>query len=281
MTDWDESEHPRHPAGSDRGGRFRRGPSLGYKVFAEVDPEWAKRVMQRLIEPGYRPGAWAPMDLRDYKREWLADSIAAMGDFEGADETAEEMWRDWDPPVAVYANGPHRVLVDTEQDLPLDEVFAQLDELHSRFPAHRGPIKLGIAPMDALDGNRGLMLPGTSVLYLATEIFGPWLRDPAPGWIAPAAGPTGDRKVEQWRYGMIHEWGHVIDQVDHMVNWSPQVGRAQDLVEDYMDSLSGYGRSNAVEGIAEAFTEWYLTRGQSENTAARAYAAEYGWVWRD
>ena len=41
--------------------------------------------------------------------------------------------------------------------------------------------------------------------------------------------------------------------------------------------LSEYGRTNHLEGYAEAYAEWSLTGGKSTNAAASMYAETLGW----
>lgn len=64
MADWDESEHPRHPAGSDRGGEFR-----------DKTGGWATAVMERLV-PSYRPRSERP-DLEEAYKRNIAEQMRA------------------------------------------------------------------------------------------------------------------------------------------------------------------------------------------------------------
>lgn len=73
------------------------------------------------------------------------------------------------------------------------------------------------------------------------------------------------------RYTCSHEYGHALMfQKDH----GP---KALELYGRYKNDLSGYAQEDYKEAYAEAFAQWTLTEGTSDNKAVRAYAKEFGW----
>jgi hypothetical protein len=279
--DWDEAGHPRHPSGSSRGGRFRRGSSSMYRVLNDTS-DWAQRLAGQMVEPGYRPGAWQPVTPARHRGEWIeevTDALRQDGMRSGeARSMASEWWDDYEPPTAVYANGPHRVILNTANDRVaqrVPEMLEQLDDLYTRFPGS-GPVRLAVAAKSDLDG--GLALHPSSVFYLSEDAFDDWTEERL-GVAMPAA-----RQAERWRYILAHEWGHVADPTDLSNPDSSSYRRAAAVHGDNIGALSPYGQSNetssaVAEGRAEAFAEWYLTRGRTGNRAAQGYAAAYGWRW--
>lgn len=81
--------------------------------------------------------------------------------------------------------------------------------------------------------------------------------------------PVG-HEVPEWLYVLAHEYGHTITDVK----------RDDDLWWEFLATrraMSYYGRSSQFEAYAEAFAEWRLSRGLTENLAARKYAQTFGW----
>lgn len=76
--------------------------------------------------------------------------------------------------------------------------------------------------------------------------------------------------VPNWRYVLTHEYGHAFtarrDERKVIKTW-----------REYGGDLSGYGQTSPFEGYAEAFAEWYLSVGRTDNEAALAYARVFGW----
>lgn len=85
-------------------------------------------------------------------------------------------------------------------------------------------------------------------------------------------------------FTLCHEWGHAYQ-------WYAQ---PEATYEDYgwasvpwwelkhksrirNTGMSRYGRTDPREAYAEAFAEWFLTCGKTENKAARTYADRRGW----
>lgn len=282
MTNWDESEHPRHPAGTKLGGQFRH--SLGgmetVALSAGNGLKWAERISQQVSERRYFPGYWTrysdPASLKTER--WL--EVARMMEEDGlpamaAKAQAADMFAEIDPPRAVYRNGPHTVSVETNNpDLPIEHVLDWVDELHARNPA-RGPIRISIVPAD-FEATGQTHPPAASIL-LNEKAFTLWNTNDAQGM--PIAYTT-----PKWQYVLTHEWGHAIDpfftdELDYESREAYLDAWTQGKGEENGD-MSPYGRQNAAESFAEAFAEWYLTDGATPNNAANDYAALFGWKGR-
>jgi hypothetical protein len=98
---------------------------------------------------------------------------------------------------------------------------------------------------------------------------------PREGWFMPSARAEG---MDRLKYVVTHEYGHVHHFTGF--NGSPLPRTKMQAVFDnstVQKALSKYGRTNAYEGYAEAFSEWALTSGETTNLAARIYAESFSW----
>lgn len=85
--------------------------------------------------------------------------------------------------------------------------------------------------------------------------------------------------MTQTLYTLTHELGHIVDNAHQHTFVKGQFGnRADEHIfhrSQLTNGLSGYGRSQPVEGYAEAFAQHSLHPGS--NAAANEYARRYGW----
>lgn len=99
---------------------------------------------------------------------------------------------------------------------------------------------------------------------------------------------TDDPNMSLVRYTIFHEWGHATDpekggypkdtnmRVKHLMAFNKS-----NFYNGFkfFTSLSGYAQNNGdAEANAECFAEFYLTRGKTNNFAAKWYAKENGWT---
>jgi len=283
VSDWDESEHPRHPRGTDQGGQFRLAAPTVSLITATTLEGWVAKVNRRLAGPV--PPEWTPISQEQYRAELHAELSRDMPP-DVVDMVLEDnVW-----PAGIWRAGDHVVAIQSPHLLHMAPfIFDQMNELQRRFPIAQ-PIRFAIVPEENLRGDRGVSVPGTGIFYISDDTFDEWPThtssgDPIPEGFTMPVGRSGPGQAEQWRYAMIHEWGHLIDPAarDHNLGVPSYEGHqrvAQDMVEDWSEVLSRYGASAAEEGVAEAFAEWFLTRGQTTNEAAQAYAAWLGWRWQ-
>jgi uncharacterized protein with gpF-like domain len=94
--------------------------------------------------------------------------------------------------------------------------------------------------------------------------------------------------IEARRYTIIHEYGHAIDAGDLLLGGlSPaDARRVQSAMSDKINllgkhsragNLSQYGSTNIYEGYAEAFADFWISKGKSTNLATIEYAKAFGW----
>lgn len=75
------------------------------------------------------------------------------------------------------------------------------------------------------------------------------------------------------QYIVSHEYGHMYD-----LNKGRGQGAALFKNRQVNKSLSKYGQFINAEGYAEAFADWHVTKGQTNNFASNAYARHEGWT---
>lgn len=266
--EWREQDHPRHPEGAPRsqGGRFAAAGVYGV-MGDTMGRSWVDRVSRRLAGGGYIPGQWervTPDQYRQQLREELSRDMPV--------EVVDELFRDYDWPAVVLSNGDHQIVIHNELLAQGwgDAIIAQLDELQAQFPIPY-PIRFAVVPERTIGGDRGMAIPGTGIFYLGESAFDDWPDDMALSFTMPAAGRDGDSPVEMWRYAITHEWGHLVD---------PHPGDKPPHGDSWVHTMSDYGLKRWEEATAEAFAEFYLSRGQTRNAAAEAYAVWADWEWR-
>ena len=97
---------------------------------------------------------------------------------------------------------------------------------------------------------------------------------------------AGGDGVQGRIYTIVHEWGHATDPTRAFASNTTAGVAERDRLQALSDSLfdkykntqlSGYGSTNAFEGYAEAFSDFWFTKGKSTNVATRAYAKAFGW----
>ncbi len=91
-------------------------------------------------------------------------------------------------------------------------------------------------------------------------------------WSMPSAH-TNDPTA----YTMTHEYGH--SKYFQSTDMKTQVRLGVEVFKrpDVKSALSEYGRTNHLEGYAEAYAEWSLTGGKSTNKAVATYAETFSW----
>lgn len=277
VRDWDEDEHPRHLAGApdSRGGQFRRFAAPGiHRIMANTTPGWVDRVSRRLAGQRYTPGAWVQESVADYRfalENELSQDLPR--------DLIDELFADYDWPTAIYRNGDHVVTIQNRflAQGRAKEILAHIDELQTRFPVQQ-KLRIAVVPDWVIDGDRGGAFPQTGIAYLSEEAFDDWAERQGDTYTMPAGRPGPDR-AEQWRYALTHEWGHLLDPSWSRDATDPLYQQAVHMSEIAEQHLSDYGNSNPTEAIAEAFAEFYLSRGQTKNPAAIAYATWLHWRW--
>lgn len=302
-------EQPRWPAGTPW---RERGPGPGR--FRDESPDWATRLASRTLEfgnptvsmdygsaeamgndwvqqlvgrlepkRGYQPGQWERVDPGQHMAERYGVLVQAfIGDGmspSSARQTAQQMFAEAVVPRAVYANGPHELVIESKNPLPVPDqhLTDYLDGLLSQYPPPGGrPARVYITPYKWLGGGGLTVRPEDEVEYspivvLDEDVFYPKpLEDPPEGG-GPEFSMPVHRVMPHWAYVTAHEWGHVLTNGE-----GGPFMRANDGL-DASYGMSFYGYRSKAEAAAEAFAEWYGSRGLTTNPAARAYAEHYGW----
>jgi hypothetical protein len=183
-------------------------------------------------------------------------------------------------------NGPNgtRVEISKERSIPQDRINIMLQDistLQDIAPVADLQVRVGSEAFKTLelgDGVQGFVPMDSDFVPLGADSGTPQI------YLRPSAITVGTLGSEgqlmpvfgsqPWRYTMIHEYGHVIDQrstsksdsdFDRMYMSSDQVG------------LSRYGQGNGREAFAEAWVGWIGTEGQTTKPFVRFYADRYGW----
>jgi hypothetical protein len=270
MANWNPTDHPR-----DQRGRFSRFTSGGGGAG------WIKALSEQIEqsrtrdEAGYQPGQWRVVT-RD---EEVATLAAEM--YQGGMEHDPTLDPEWLRGVALEeadrAIGNQRRIalrngealihsqVDGIGEDELQRVADMVDDLHTRYPA-KGRIMVGIVPNDAVmshDHAEAETVRGEGFIRIKAKSFD---NEAAERFGFMPAADDHDRLD----YVLAHEWGHAIDTHSGLDLMVLQFGESS-------HALSDYGQSSPREALAEAFAEWYLTKGHTTNAAAQEYAAKFNW----
>lgn len=82
------------------------------------------------------------------------------------------------------------------------------------------------------------------------------------------------------QYILAHEWGHARQMNINSINTGASSAMTIPLWNRVVDGkygLSEYGQNNSHEGFAEAFADWFLSKGKSDNQATQTYAYDSQW----
>lgn len=156
-----------------------------------------------------------------------------------------------------------------------DEILNAMAGMHELYP-YKPPKKLVVVNTKITDDLIGLgkhtnafVFPGTDMLFINKDVVHDSKSEP--GWKMPISS-----KVSSASYVIAHEYGH---QFDFSNRRSASVGLFEN--EKVRSNLSNYGKTMAQEGYAEAFAEWHLSKGETRNPAAIAYARHQKWYNHD
>lgn len=250
---------------------------MGASKVADEGGGWIDRLLERIDGQPYQPGRWRPQHLRDHMAaRWgrLVQHLIDSGMPERvAKAEATAMMEDSALPERAYRNGPHEVVIEVDLRRPDTEqveqqILEMLDRLLVDYPIP-GDMPMRLAVLSQVDMGGGWTIrPEESrhyspVLLLGEDVFfGPrWMSANNPSMPSYATLEN----TERWRYVLAHEWGHIAHN-------------GEDFDGREVGGMSDYGSSSVREAVAEAFAEWFMTRGQTDNPAARAYAAHHGWA---
>lgn len=264
MTHWHEADHPR-----DERGRFTE--------------DWAGRLSAVIARGVPGPiGRWQEGSPREAYQE-MRDRMVAL--FRGADPNASDDEIDRalhavlvggqvPVPMRVYRSGEHRIVVATDKKVPVERIQQIIADLQVANPS-REPVNLWVVPRThmMIPNAAAESIRGTGFIRLADDAWNERhfrkMVEHDPGYFMPQAV-----EHDSLEYYLAHEWGHVVDYSDVP---GGDAKTQEDLKRRVNPHLSEYGWNSTAEAFAESFAEWYLSRGQTENDAAIAYADMYQW----
>lgn len=275
-------------------GLFRRVKTPGYWP----DGRGGHLAVGELIVPHAQPGKhWVPgtWQVEDEDNTTKVDRLAkdllpelrqtfpTKTDAEIREVARREILEDLrgDAPASrVYRNGPIRVVIDDDVHAS-DEAVRQhllptLDELMSIAPVPRMKFRLthrrNLANPDwaaqAMNkwGVRQIWMDESALRFTAKKAGADHLM--------PAAAQDDDAPA--LRYLAYHEWGHLTEDPKFKVEHKEQLFLNQHMAR----FRSRYANVHYREAYAEAWAEWHLTRGRTDNLWAKVYAIEMGWLER-
>lgn len=260
-----------------------RGLPLGlvdWQANQREGVRWAKRLVGRLGHGQYRPGAWQQVDPAEHMAErkdrvvtlFISDGLRP----EDAHQMADVMFAGIEPPRAVYANGPHEVVIEADIPQSHHAVVGYIDSMMARV-APGGPIRFAIVPPTApyFQGEGGVAtspqrLDGKApwaVIHLNADAYTRPGRWDHVDWHGMPAVRKAVRGGNLWQYFLAHEYGHAM----------ADGGTTRHLWLEHKDRLPPYGRGHPAEAVAEMFAEWFMSGGHSTNGLANLYAQWYRW----
>lgn len=308
---FDESQVHRWPAHApdSRGGQFAPAPgTAGWVATASAVIDADLKARKR----GYEPGQWVrgpDFDTRVarraeqiYRRERQSKAVREAYTDEGLRELSVKMAErevEAEAAVGVYVNGPHEIRISTSRRIDHTALMSIVDRLITTNPPF-GDVRLGatitVKPQDQMDGSYGQVPRGSALVWISDETFEPYAAHGFRYGKMPAAMATSTLD-----YVVAHEWGHVLEgtrpdlideaeEVSTILNKLGVFHRVSGSADHLLDmhrlleaaqmhgDMSGYGETNIHEAYAEAFAEWFITKGATTNKLVQAYARRFGWV---
>lgn len=243
--------------------------------------EWAKALSDRIAgnrertQQGYQAGGWREISYDEEIAVMAADmyrgGLEANPDYDREElrKLCLDFAREQLPPSAhpvTLVNGPAKIHSRDPRvgAAELEDVANLVDDLHTRFPAS-GRMMIGVFGDDFTMSHEhadGQTVHGEAFIQLKGRV---WEQSKTSDDGFMPAQDDHDR----WEYVLAHEWGHAIDHENALDQMMAQF--------DDHHGLSAYGQSSPREAYAEAFAEWYLTKGHTSNAAAQFYAQKFGW----
>lgn len=156
-----------------------------------------------------------------------------------------------------------------------DKLMNQAAAMHELYPQSppRKLVLMNNKQTIRMTGGRlgGFIFPGDDNVFINKDEVPHFTASAKRGWMMPIGKTT-----DPGEYVYTHEFGHQYD-----ANNRRNGGRAMYENPEIKKTLSTYGKTIPEEGYAEAFAEWHMSKGQTDNPAARAYAKQEKWYGHD
>ncbi|XVU22529.1 phage portal protein [Actinoplanes sp. CA-054009] len=215
---------------------------------------------------GNRHGrSWRPGDIRAHRsrtelriRRVTDDPVEIRDMLDVVASPGHEVHVRGDTSVSFRSDGP--LTVQERQRLLWD-----VEEIQDRFPHDRDHLLISVVPSSEMPlGNESGVSSREMGIVLISEDA--WSGPGNPARLMPSRRLTQRRS----KYTLAHEYGHILDGTSD--------ARSAELASEIGDAgMSPYGLKSPRERTAEAFAEWYLSKGRTGNEASIRYARELGW----
>jgi hypothetical protein len=245
---------------------------------------------ERVIAPGsdvFVPGAWTILSKEEI-REGIIDRYVAALPHKTREEIAVYVddLRIAAPDKAlmksgvVYKNGPIQVnFYSTGAKLPeknKQKVIDTIEKLQVMNPKKKVTINIG----QESSSKYGWALLGGERLWITPKTARSIIPEPLEvGFKMPVLA-----QVSRLEYTLAHEWGHLIDEGGGFAKSgvSFQAQKTTDVINEakrqFPDAfVSKYSLENSKEFYAEMFTEFFNSRGLTDNPLVQYMAKELGW----
>lgn len=221
-------------------------------------------VRRDLEGPEYQPGG----------AYWSWRSGVSDDELEGLiQEQVDQMMPGGREAHTTYINGGYqfRIPKSLENDLPVENLLSTLDELAARYP--RSFRSVFIPESDPVDKERqqAYTIAGGNTIVINPRAF--------QGSIEKSGFTTPhQRDVPYYVWALVHEYGHTLyphEHEDTQPIWD--VAMAASKVDDGR-GMSEYGMMGGPHEIfAEAFAEWFVSKGDTTSEYAKMFAERFGW----
>lgn len=288
---------PRWPAGTPqaRGDRFAVRGTVFLDDVSPPAAEWRPRRWR--LEPQDAERVKAEADLREHVAKPEMEAWRTSRTAEEVETLIQEQLdlmfpageRRMRGETVVYRNGPHQIRLPRgmREQVPVEEYAETLDALIEAFPP---PSHRTVSFREAEDrDNVTVMLSGDAAVRLASTVVGgqtmsftSHILDPAHnGDSGLAAGSYMPMRyhVSGHIWSLVHEYGHTVYPGEHH-DTQPIWDAALEAValDPTGMAMSEYGSLGGPhEQFAEAFAEWFLSGGRTDNVYAQVFARRFGW----
>lgn len=164
------------------------------------------------------------------------------------------------------------------------DIIDSLGDLKERYPGASPVTKIVLRGSKQVSDELGFGLGAGVMAWVSSDDqsvinvnAGHWMFEP--GGEAQKYRPGKDMPSVKYaspvRFTLFHEFGHLFD---YTKNGEPG-SSTQSLYDNpsIKSHLSEYGQTASPEAYADAFADWHLSNGYTENPASIAYAEHEGW----
>jgi len=151
------------------------------------------------------------------------------------------------------------------------------DEALATAPTASGePVPVGVAGLHRGGWDTVANKSGSLIYVASTEFFDKpdFSKRPTDSFM-----PSMQNVEYKGQYWLAHEYGHAKQMRINQTNNDVDTANTYALWQRCKLDLSTYGQKNSHEGFAEAFSDWFLSKGKSDNPATYLYAYEGQWAF--